>query len=47
VILEGLRKIVSIRASLNKGLSVTLSINFPDIIPVVRPLEVTGIYNPQ
>jgi len=36
--LEGLTKILSIRASMNKGLSETLLTNFPDIIPVVRPL---------
>ncbi len=35
---EGLTKIISIRASMNKGLSETLLTNFPDIIPVVRPL---------
>jgi hypothetical protein len=35
---EGLQKIVNIRASMNKGLTETLSTNFPGIIPAVRPL---------
>ena len=35
---EGLTKIISIRASMNKGLSETQLTNFPGIIPVVRPL---------
>lgn len=35
---EGLTKIISIRASMNKGLSETLYTNFPGIIPDVRPL---------
>jgi hypothetical protein len=35
---EGLRKIVSIRAALNRGLSEELKIAFPDIIPVERPV---------
>lgn len=33
----GLRKLLSIRASLNKGLSERLNVAFPGIIPVVRP----------
>lgn len=36
--LEGLRKIISIKASLNLGLSNELKTNFPTISPVVRPL---------
>ena len=45
---EGLIKIVSIRASLNKGLSETLSTHFLDIVPVVRPsVEVNEIYDPH
>lgn len=36
--IEGLRKIVAIRASINKGLSVTLKEAFPRIIPVSRPI---------
>lgn len=34
---EGLLTILSLRASLNLGLSVSLKIAFPDIIPVIRP----------
>jgi hypothetical protein len=34
---EGLHKIVSIKASINNGLSVALSEYFPDVIPVQRP----------
>nr|YP_009663664.1 hypothetical protein [Dactylella tenuis]QCW06802.1 hypothetical protein [Dactylella tenuis] len=37
---EGLRKLVSIRAPLNKGLPERLKIAFPDITPMLRP-EVT------
>jgi hypothetical protein len=35
--LEGLSKIISIRASMNKGLSETLSVNYPNTIPAVKP----------
>jgi len=35
--IEGLRKIVAIRASMNKGLTDTLKEAFPNIIPVQRP----------
>jgi hypothetical protein len=35
---EGLTKIVGIRASMNKGLTEILTTNFPNITPVVRPL---------
>lgn len=35
--IEGLRKIVEIKASINKGLNVTLIEAFPDIVPVNRP----------
>jgi hypothetical protein len=35
--LEGLRKIVAIRASMNLGLPSTIEAAFPDIIPVLRP----------
>lgn len=34
---EGLIKIVSIKASMNSGLSGTLKESFPDIVPVPRP----------
>ena len=36
--LEGLRKIVVIKAAMNRGLSDKLSAAFPDVVPVVRPL---------
>ncbi len=36
--LEGLIKILSIKASMNKGLSDKLKIEFTDIIPIQRPL---------
>jgi len=35
---EGLRKIVAIKASINKGLSNTLKEIFPDVKPVPKPL---------
>jgi hypothetical protein len=35
--MEGLRKIVAIRASMNKGLTEELKTAFPDIEPVPRP----------
>jgi hypothetical protein len=35
--LEGINKIVSIKAAMNNGLSDTLSKSFPGIIPVERP----------
>jgi len=36
--IEGLRKIVAIRSSLNLGLSPELKASFPDIVPIQRPL---------
>jgi hypothetical protein len=36
--IEGIKNIVSIRASMNNGLTDTLKINFPNIIPVPRPI---------
>jgi hypothetical protein len=36
--LEGLKKIVAIKATLNRGLSEELKVAFPLIIPVPRPL---------
>ena len=46
--LEGLRQIVAIRASMNRGLSDELSAAFPGIVPVVRPLvENPKIHDPQ
>jgi len=35
--MQGLKKIISIRASLNKGLTPLLTSSFPDIIPCERP----------
>lgn len=35
--MEGLEKIVAIKASLNNGLSAELKAAFPEIIPVPRP----------
>ena len=34
---EGLRKIVAIRAAMNRGLSEKLKLAFPDVVPVERP----------
>jgi hypothetical protein len=34
---EGLQKIVSIKAVLNKGLSDKLKVSFPNIVPAIRP----------
>src|SRR5690606_10832278 len=36
--IEGLKKLLSIKASINLGNSVALKESFPDIIPVNRPL---------
>jgi hypothetical protein len=36
--LKGLQEIVNIRASLNRGLSESLHIAFPQTIPVIRPV---------
>lgn len=45
---EGLNEIISIKASINNGLSVSLKDAFPDITPVVRPLiDNLSIYSPQ
>ena len=35
--LDGFRKILSIRASMNRGLSPELKLAFPDVVPVIRP----------
>jgi hypothetical protein len=35
--IEGLNKIASIKAVLNNGLTDSLNVAFPDIIPVIRP----------
>ncbi len=39
--MEGLQKIVSIKASVNKGLSETLKVAFPGTIPALRSLSVS------
>ena len=36
--IEGLQKIIAIKASINWGLSDVLKTAFPDVVPVVRPL---------
>lgn len=36
--IEGIREILSFKASMNTGLSETLKIPFPTILPVPRPL---------
>lgn len=43
---EGLQKIVSIRAALNKGLSEDLRAAFPDVVPSIRP-QVQNIIIPD
>ena len=40
---EGLLKIIAIKASMNLGLSESLTKAFPDVVPVQRPL----VKNPQ
>ena len=45
---EGLRKIIAIRASMNRGLSEKLKVAFPDVVPVERPLfELTQTIDPH
>jgi len=41
--IEGFRKIVAIKASLNKGLSDKLKEAFPNVIPVPRPIVVDQV----
>src|SRR5690606_35055193 len=36
--MEGLKKLISIKASMNKGLNYQLKEAFPDVIPIARPL---------
>jgi len=46
--MEGLIKIIAIRASMNNGLSSELTAAFPNILPAPRPLiESTEIKDPQ
>ena len=43
----GLRKIISLRASLNTGLTPVLREHFPDVVPCVRPkVEVASTFDP-
>ena len=35
--LDGLHKIIAIKASMNRGLSDEFKLAFPDVIPVIRP----------
>lgn len=44
---DGLKKIVAVKAVINKGLSADLKESFSDIIPVRRPeVQTTGVINP-
>lgn len=44
---DGLKKIVAVKAVINKGLSADLKESFSDIIPVPRPeVQTTGVINP-
>jgi hypothetical protein len=43
ITLEGLQKIINIRATLNFGLSKELQLMFPETIPVPRPLKETCV----
>jgi len=46
--MEGLKKLISIKASMNKGLNAQLKEAFPDVIPIVRPLiQDLSIPDPQ
>lgn len=38
--MEGLHKIVSIKASINRGLNDELKVAFPNTIPTLKPLVV-------
>jgi hypothetical protein len=35
--LEGVKKIISIKAVFNNGLALNLKVAFPDIVPAIRP----------
>jgi hypothetical protein len=46
--IEGIHKLIAIKASMNLGLSKELKAAFPDTIPVLRPLvENQSILDPQ
>jgi len=36
--IEGVKKVVSLKHSMNKGLSNKIKLDFPDIVPAIRPL---------
>lgn len=45
--LEGIKKIISIRASMNKGLSHNLKRAIPNIVPITRPtVSLDGVKDP-
>ena len=45
---EGLMKILSIKASMNRGLSEKVKLYFPDVVPVVRPIvENKKVHDPN
>jgi len=45
---EGIREIICLKGSMNKGLSDTLKIHFPDILPFPRPVVgEQGIQDPH
>jgi len=41
--MEGLRKLIAIKASMNRGLSDKLKSAFPNIIPVDRPVVIDQV----
>lgn len=46
--LKGLQEVVNIRASMNLGLTDALKVDFPETVPVIRPLvKITEEINPQ
>ena len=46
--IEGIRKIVELKAAINRGLSDKLKVAFPDVVPVVRPrVETPKAIDPQ
>jgi len=46
--MDGLQKIVEIKASMNRGLSEGLKVAFPHVIPMIRPLvQNKTIENPE
>ena len=41
--IEGIKKILALKASINWGLSDSLKESFPDIIPLPRPITVMNL----